>query len=180
MPRSLTAVLSAVSIAAAFGLSGCSSDEHGSSPDTEAPVSVPALTSTATPQVAPLPPPDALVGVLYRLADPGIPGIAKLDLVEGATPEHAPVIDAFANALLENGYAPIQLRVRDIAWSDVNPGYVRAFVQIGTPKPGASGAFMFPMEFKPYHGGWQLSERTARQLLAVASPQLAPPKAPGH
>jgi hypothetical protein len=163
-----------------LGLSGCSAKHHNASPHTPA-ASVPSTAATTGPApVAPLPPPEALIGVLYRLADPGVPGIAKLNLVEGATPEHAPVIDAFANALLENGYAPIQLRVRDIGWSDVDPGYVRALVEIGTPKPGASGVFMFPMEFKPYHGGWQLSERTARQLLAVASPQLAPPKAPGH
>ncbi len=182
MPRRLTAVLSAVSIAAAFGLSGCSGNEHGSSPDTPpSAASVPSTpTATAPVPVAPLPPPQALIDVLYRLADPGVPGIAKLNLVEGATPEHAPVIDAFANALLENGYAPIQLRVRDIAWSDVDPGYVRAFVEIGTPKPGAAGVFTFPMEFKPYQGGWQLSQRSARELLAVASPQFTPPKAPGH
>jgi hypothetical protein len=180
MRRHLTALLSAATIVAALGLSGCSGNEHRPSPTPElTPTSAP-LASTAAVQTAPLPPPEALIGVLYRLADPGIPGIAKLNLVEGATPEHAPVIDAFANALLENGYAPMQLEVRDIAWSQVDPGYVVATVQIATPKPGAAGVFTFPMEFKPYQGGWQLSEQTARMLLAVASPQFAPPATPGH
>jgi hypothetical protein len=178
MGRRLTAVLSAATIVAALGLSGCSGHEHSASPATT-PTSAPP-TSTAAGQPVPLPPPEALIGVLYRLADPGVPGIAKLNLVEGATPEHAAVIDAFANALLDNGYAPMQLEVRDIAWSQVDPGYVTATVQIATPKPGAAGVFTFPMEFKPYQGGWQLSQQTARMLLAVASPQFVPPATPGH
>jgi hypothetical protein len=175
MRRRLTAALSAATIVAALGLSGCSGHQHNASPATSAP-----LTSTAAGQPVALPPPEALIGVLYRLADPGVPGIAKLNLVEGATPDHAAVIDEFANALLDNGYAPMQLQVRDIAWSQVDPGYVMATVQIATPKPGAAGVFTFPMEFKPYQGGWQLSQQTARMLLAVASPQFMPPATPGR
>jgi hypothetical protein len=179
MRRHLTAILSAATIVAALGLSGCSGDEHGTSPQSEPPSTSASLTSTAAAQIAALPPPGALASVLYRLADPGVPGIQKLNLVEGATPEHAPVIDAFADALLENGYAPMQIKVRDVAWSNVDPGYVVATVEIATPQPGAAGVFTFPMEFAPYQGGWQLSKQTARMLLAVASPQFVPPS-PGH
>jgi hypothetical protein len=174
------AVLSAAAIVAALGLSGCSGDKHGVAPAAEPPTTSAPLAATPAPQTPPLPAPEALADVLYRLADPGVPGIQKLNLVEGATPMHAPVIDAFANALLENGYAPMQIEVRDVAWSHVHPGYVVATVQVATPEPGAAGVFTFPMEFKPYQGGWQLSEQTARMLLAVASPQFAPPATPGR
>jgi hypothetical protein len=170
------AVLSAA-VVAPLGLSGCSGDEQRVTP-TASLSSAPAAQTTAGQSAATLPPPEALISVLYRLADPGVPGIAKLDLVEGATPEHAPTIDAFANALLENGYAPMQIEVRDIAWSDVDPGYVVATVKVTTPKPGTANMFMFPMEFKQARGNWQLSERTARMLLAVASPQLTPSAPP--
>jgi hypothetical protein len=172
------AVLSAATVVAPLGLSGCSDNEHRVTP-TAAPLTSAPLAPTAAGQnAAQLPPPEALISVLYRLADPGVPGIAKLNLVEGATPEHAPIIDAFANALLENGYAPMQIEVRDIAWSDVDPGYVVATVKVTTPKPRTTNMFMFPMEFKQARGNWELSERTARMLLAVASPQLTPPTPP--
>jgi hypothetical protein len=177
MRRHLSAVLSAAAIA--IGLSGCPRNEHSATPATAPPATSAPLTPTAAAQDAALPTPEALIAVLYRLADPGMPAVAKLNLVEGATPEHAPVIDAFANALLENGYAPMQINVQDIGWSDVDPGYVVATVLVATPKPGAGGVFTFPMEFKQYMGSWQLSERTARMLLAVAPPQFttsAPPR----
>jgi hypothetical protein len=177
MRRYLSAVLSAATIA--IGLSGCSRNEHSATPTTAPPPTSAPLTPTTAAQNSPLPTPEALIAVLYRLADPGVPAAAKLNLVEGASLEHAPVIDAFANALLENGYAPMQIAVQDIAWSDVDPGYVVATVLVSTPKPGTAGVFTFPMEFKPYLGGWQLSERTARMLLAVAPPQFtssAPPR----
>jgi hypothetical protein len=162
----------ALSAAIAIGLSGCSRNEHSATPATAPPPTSAPLTPTAAAQDSPLPPPEALIAVLYQLADPGVPAIGKLNLVEGATPDHAPVIDAFANALLENGYAPFQIGVQDIAWSDVDPGYVLATVQVATPKPGTAGVFTFPMEFKRYLGNWQLSERTARMLLSIAPPQF--------
>lgn len=180
MRQYVSAVMSAATIVAALGLSGCSGNEQSATPaTTEAPPTASPLTPTAAAENSPLPAPEDLIAVLYRLADPGVPAIAKLNLVEGASPEHAPVIDAFANALLENGYAPMQIDVRDIAWSDVDPGYAVATVEVATPKPGAAGVFTFPMEFKRYRGSWQLSERTARMLLAVAPPQFtssAPPR----
>src|ERR1700759_999303 len=98
MPRRLNAVLSTAAIAAVLGLSGCSSEKDDASPETSAPSTSASLSSAA----APLPPPDALAGVLYRLADAAVPGPQKLNLVEGATPENAGVFDQFSNALLNS------------------------------------------------------------------------------
>lgn len=179
MGRHLTAVLGAATIVVALGLSGCSADEHGASSETE-PLPTPArLTSTAAAQVAPLPPPDALAGVLYRLADPSVPGTQKLNLVEGATPDNAAVLDQFATALLNGGFAPMKVDVRDLAWSDRDPADVRADVNVSSSNPNGP-RFSFPMEFKPYQGGWQLSARTADVLLAFSTAQPAPPTSPGR
>ncbi|HXB87353.1 hypothetical protein [Mycobacterium sp.] len=179
MDRHLTAVLSAATIVAALGLSGCSGDESGTSPEPEPPAST-SLTSTAVAQVAPLPPPDDLAKVLYRLADPGVPGSQKLNLVEGATPDNAAVFDQFATALLNGGFAPMKFDVRDVAWSDRDPADVVANVNVSSPKPRGP-RFSFPMEFTPFRGGWQLSARTADVLLAYSPAQVAPPAAtPGR
>jgi len=179
MGRHLTAVLSAATIVAALGLSGCSSDEHGASTESAAaPTSAP-VTSTPIAQVAPLPPPDDLAKVLYRLADPGVPGSQKLNLVEGATPDSAPVFDQFANALLDGGFAPMKVEVRDVAWSDRDPAYVVANVNISSPSPRGP-KFAFPMEFTPTQGGWQLSARTADVLFAYSPAPAALPAPPGR
>src|SRR6201992_4244171 len=114
MPRRLTAVLSTAAIAAVLGLPGCSSGEDPASPATSTPSTSASLSSTAAPQAAPLPPPDALAGVLYRLADAAVPGPQKLNLVEGATPENAGVFDQFSNALLNGGFTPMELDIRDV------------------------------------------------------------------
>jgi hypothetical protein len=180
MSGRLTAVLSAVSIVAALGLSGCSSDEHGASTETgPAPTSAPA-TSTPAAQVAPLPAPDELAKVLYRLADPAVPGSQKLNLVEGATPDSAAVFDQFANALLNGGFAPMKVDVRDVAWSDRDPADVVANVNVSSPNPHGP-KFAFPMEFTPIQGGWQLSARTADVLLAYSpAPVALPATTPGR
>ncbi|MGO9031632.1 hypothetical protein [Mycobacterium sp.] len=180
MGQHLTAVLSAATIVAALGLSGCSGDEHTASPETEPPPASTSLTSTAAAQVAPLPPPQALAGVLYRLADPSVPGTQKLNLVQGATPDNAGVFDQFATALLNGGFAPMKFDVRDVAWSDRDPADVVANVNVSSPNPRGP-KFSFPMEFTPYQGGWQLSAQTADVLLAFRTAQVAPPApTPGH
>lgn len=179
MRQHLTAVLSAATIVAALGLSGCSGDEHSASPEPGPPPTSASLTPTAASQTAPLPPPEALTGVLYRLADPAVPGTAKLNLVEGATADNAGVLDQFATALLNGGFAPMMFDVRDITWSDRDPANVVANVNVSSPNPGVA-KFSFPMEFKPYQGGWQLSARTANVLLAFSPAQVAPPATPGH
>ena len=178
MPRRLTAVLSAAAIAAVLGLPGCSSDKDDASPETSAPSTAP-LSSTAAPQAAPLPPPDALAGVLYRLADAAVPGPQKLNLVEGATPENAGVFDQFSNALLNGGFTPVKFDIRDVRWSDRDPADVVANVDISSSNPKGP-RFSFPMEFKPIQSGWQLSARTADVLLAFRTDSAPSPAEPGH
>src|ERR1700689_1009138 len=180
MPRRLTAVLSTAAIAAVLGLPGCSSDEDPASPATSAPSTSASLSSTAAaPQVAPLPPPDALARVLYRLADAAVPGPQKLNLVEGATPENAGVFDQFSNALLNGGFTPVKFDIRDVEWSDRDPADVVANVYVSSSNPKGP-RFAFPMEFKPFQGGWQLSARTADVLLAFRTESAPLPAEPGH
>ena len=178
MPRRLTAVLSTAAIAALLGLPGCSSDEDHASPQTSQPPTSPSSTAVA-PQVAPLPPTDALAGVLYRLADAAVPGPQKLNLVEGATPENAGVFDQFSNALLNGGFTPVKFDVRDVGWSDRDPADVVANIDVSSSNPKGP-RFSFPMEFKPFQGGWQLSARTADVLLAFRTDSAPSPAEPGH
>src|ERR1700730_7746407 len=179
MPRRLTAVLSTAAMAAVLGLPGCSRDEDRASPATSAPSTSASLSSTAAPQAAPLPPPTALAGVLYLLADAAVPGPQKLNLVEGATPENAGVLDQFSNALLNGGFTPVKFDVRDVGWSDRDPADVMANVGVSSSTPKGP-RFSFPMEFRPFHGGWQLSARTADALLAFRTDSAPSPAEPGH
>jgi hypothetical protein len=179
MRRGLTAVLSTAAVAAVVGLPGCSKDEDDPSPQTAAPSTSASASVAAAPQVAPLPAPDALAGVLYRLADAAVPGPQKLHLVEGATPESAGVFDQFANALINGGYTPVKFDVRDVNWSDRDPADVVANVDVSSSAPRGP-RFAFPMEFKPYQGGWQLSARTADVLLAFRTDTAEPPTTPGR
>lgn len=181
MRRRLTAVLGTAAIAAVLGLPGCSSDEDGSSPESAAPSASASASASPTPapQAVPLPAPEALAGVLSRLADASVPGAQKLNLVEGATPENAGVYDQFANALINGGYTPAKFDVRDVNWSDRDPADVVANVDVSSSN--AKGPhFAFPMEFKPYQRGWQLSARTADVLLAFRAGTSEPPTTPGH
>jgi hypothetical protein len=116
---------------------------------------------------------------LYRLADPAVPGLQKLTLVEGATPENGAVFDQFANALVNGGYAPVKFDVRDVRWSDRDPADVVANVAVSSGNPRGP-RFAFPMEFKPFQGGWQLSARTADVLLAFRTDTASPPATPGR
>src|ERR1700753_309041 len=177
MPRRLSAILSNAAIAALLGLAGCPSVQDDASPEPSRPPT--SLSPTAAPQVAPLPPPDALSGVLYRLADAALPGAQKLNLVEGATPENAGVFDQFSNALLNGGFTPVKFDVRDVRWSDRDPADAVANVDVSSSNPKGP-RFSFPMEFKPFQGGWQLSARTADVLLAFRTDSAPPPAEPGH
>jgi hypothetical protein len=175
MRRRLIVAVSAATAAAVLGLSGCSSGESENSssaaqsaaPDTSSPL--------AAPPAAPLPPAEALTDVLSRLADPNVPGINKVNLIEGATPESAATLDKFTNALRDNGYQPVTFVADNIAWSDKNPSDVMATITVKTAHAN-NGAFTFPMEFTPTQGGWQLSKRTAETLLALGnSPGMTTP-----
>lgn len=167
----------AVALAAATVLlSGCSGHQPAE-PVAEVPV-----TSTTVPVQVPssaLPAPEALTDVLYRLSDPAVPGADKLALIEGAKPADAATIDKFATALKDGGYLPLSLEAAALGWSDRSPGNVTADVTVNTANP-ATGTFFFPMEFTPNHGDWQLSQATAKSLLAfgnakTSSTEPAPP-----
>jgi len=154
---------------AAVGLSGCSptvpkvvSSSTPPVPATSTPLIV------AAPPTAPLPAPDALIDVLNRLADPNVPGINRVNLVEGATPDSAGTLDKFTTALRDNGYFPMTFAANNVAWSDKNPSHVMATVTVNTARAN-NGNFTFPMEFTPFQGGWQLSRRTAEMLLALGN-----------
>jgi hypothetical protein len=183
MRRSFT-LLSTAAIAAVLAVAGCSNDDEAApapgsaTPSARSPQNVGA--APPAPQAAPLPSPDALAGVLYRLADAAVPGSQKLALVEGATPENAGVFDQFANALLNGGYTPVKFEVRDVAWSDRDPSDVTANVAVTSTDPHGP-RFAFPMEFKPAQGGWELSARTADVLLAFRTDTAEPaPPPPGR
>jgi hypothetical protein len=178
MGRHLTAVLGVATIVTALGVSGCSADEQSASPPTQAAPTSASPSLPAAPQLSPLPPAATLAEVLYRLADPAVPGSQKLNLIEGATADNAGVIDQFSAALVSDGFTPLHVSARDIAWSDRDPVDAVANVDMSSPTPGAR--FAFPMEFKPYQGGWQLSARTADVLLAFGNTSVAPPATPGH
>jgi hypothetical protein len=169
----LIGALSAATAVAVLGLSGCSTNESKTS---STPSSAAAPSSApAAPPAAPLPPPEALTDVLGRLADPNVPGVNKLNLIEGATPDSAPTLDKFTNALRDSGYQPMTFVADNIAWSDKNPPDVMATISVKTARANNS-VFTFPMEFSPFQGGWQLSKRTAQMLLALGnSPGITTP-----
>jgi hypothetical protein len=113
--------------------------------------------------------------VLSRLADPNVPGINKINLIEGATPNSAATLDKFTNALRDNGYQPMTFVADNIGWSDRNPSDVNSTITVKTARAN-NGVFTFPMEFTPVQGGWQLSKRTAQMLLALGnSPSMTTP-----
>ncbi|KPN47374.1 hypothetical protein, partial [Mycobacterium intracellulare] len=173
MHRPLSVALSTATTLAVVGLAACSSKQPASESSTIS--SLPPATSSqaAAPVTAPLPPPEALTDVLARLADPNVPGDAKVSLVEGATPESAATLDKFTNALRDNGYLPMTFAANDIAWSDKNPSNVKASVAVHTAQADNAN-FTFPMEFAPFQGGWQLSRHTAETLLAMGKSPAAP------
>jgi hypothetical protein len=180
MRRSLAALLSTATIAGAVGLAGCSDDaDDGATRDSAVSSNSAAPSPAPAPRAAPLPPPAALTGVLSRLADASVPGQQKLNLVEGATPENAGVLDKFANALVNGGFAPAKFDVREVNWSDRDPADVVADVDVSSGSPKGPH-FAFPMEFRPHQGGWQLSARTADVLLAFGGDTPEPPATPGH
>jgi hypothetical protein len=175
MDRRLIVAVNAAAVVAALGLSGCSSGDSKNSSSAAESAAPAASSPLAAPPAAPLPPPEVLTDVLSRIADPNVPGINKVNLIEGATPESAATLDKFSNALRDNGYPPMTFVADNIAWSDKNPSDVMATITVKTAHAN-NGAFTFPMEFTPTQGGWQLSKRTAETLLALGnSPAITTP-----
>lgn len=117
------------------------------------------------PTVDPLPPADQLTGVLYRLADTSIPAAQKIALVQYATADDEAALANFGEALKANGFDPLRVDATDMMWSP-EPGHVVAQVTIGSPNPQVK-PFTFPMEFTPMRNTWQISRRTADQLLPL-------------
>jgi hypothetical protein len=152
-------------LVAALWLAGCA-DQPGPAAPPSRPAT-PAAPVSPLPTVAPLPPADALTGVLYQLADTSIPADRKVALVEYATVDDEPELINFGEALKASGFDPLTVDAADLAWAG-EPGHVAANVTIGTPNPAVK-PFAFPMEFNQLHDAWQLSRRTADQLLPLVS-----------
>jgi hypothetical protein len=161
-------------LVAAFGVSGCGTDPAPA----PAPSSPTSAAGVAPPSAAtPLPPPDALTGVLAQLADTSIPAEQKLPLVQFSSPEDVAALGNFGQALRDGGFTSPTFFATDVAWAGT-PGDVTATVTIGTAND-AGKTFTYPMEFVPVHGTWQLSRKTADQLLQLGStPTPTPPVAP--
>ncbi|BBY83314.1 hypothetical protein H7I53_24875 [Mycolicibacterium pulveris] len=160
-------VLGAVAIAAALGLGACGADDPSppAASETLPPITKPpTVPSEPDPAAAPLPPDTALTDVIYRLADPAVPGVEKLNLVQHATPDDAAALDKFARALADGGFAPLTVEAHDMSWSQGEPGGIVARIVIKPADPQA-GEFAFPMEFSPAQDSWQLTRQTADVLL---------------
>ena len=155
---------------AALGLSGCSSN------DPPTPIPSPRATAGTTgllpPQAAPLPAPDVLTAVLYRLVDTSIPADQKLALVQYATADDAAVLGNFGQALTDGGFRALTIQATDLAWSS-QPGSVTAVVTIASADPAKT--FIYPMEFTPIRDTWQLTRRTADQLLQLSASAIPTP-----
>jgi len=168
-------ILSAVAIAAALGLGGCSDGEDVNGPELSLRTLPPTTVSTeAAAPTAPLPPPTALTDVLSRIADAGVPGTDKLNLVESATSDDAAAMDKFGRALAESGYAPVTFEAKDLRWALDGPGKVSASVTI-KPANASADDFRFPMEFNFANDTWQLTRRTADVLLHIGEDPVPAP-----
>jgi hypothetical protein len=171
--RTLAVVLSAATSVAALGLAGC--DEQPQAPSSER-ATVDTSPRPMSPAVAPLPPQDQLTDVLYRLADTSTPAEQKVGLVQYATADDQPALTNFGEALRDSGFVPLTVVATDLAWAG-EPGHVVATVTIGSSNPQVR-PFTYPMEFVPIRDTWQLSRRTAEQLLPLVAGAAASPTPP--
>lgn len=147
------------------GAVGCASAQRPSG-TTAAPTAFPPAANSTEPDPGPLPAPEALTDVMYRVADPAVPGADKLGLIAGATPPEAATLDGFAAALRDGGFAPVTFTAADIGWTG-QPSTVRATITVSTTNPADPPDFTFPMEFRSIPGGWQLTRETAEMLFSI-------------
>jgi hypothetical protein len=103
--------------------------------------------------------------VLYRLADISIPGEQKVGLVQYATVDDEAALTNFGEALRASGFTPLTVDASNLRWAG-DPGHVVADVTIGSLNTMAH-PFTYPMDFAPIRDTWQLSRRTADQLLPM-------------
>lgn len=156
--------LAAFAAALLLGVTACGNDTHPAASESSSPTTTVSSLIAAPPPETPLPPPEALTDVLYRLADTSVPGAEKTDLVEGAP--GAEQLDKFGKALADSGYTPVGFTAENIAWATDSPGNVTSDVTVHSQNPAMANGFTFPMEFTPLpQGGWQLSKTTADILL---------------
>ncbi len=181
MRRRPVAVLGATISVVALGLSACGLEPVPPMPEPSASSSVVPGGPSAAPQ-APLPTPEALVGVLTKLADPSVPGEQKVALVQFATPEDGEALDRFARAAVDGGLAPLTFQATDLSWSPTDYGDVVATVTVSSANPASEARpFSYPMQFTLHEGAWKLTRVTADQLLelgSVPSPAPSPPAEP--
>ncbi len=131
MQPTLVAVLSAATIAAVLGCRGVRPMPR-TTPVPTARVDADVDRRGLPRRPLPLPPPDALTDVLYRLADPAVPGTQKLNLVEGATAGERRHAGQVHQRAADNGDLPDDVHRHDIAWSDRDPADVVATVNVNT------------------------------------------------
>jgi len=166
MVRRPPAVLAAVTAALLLGVAACGNDTHPAASESPSATTTVSSVIAAPPPDTPLPPPEALTDVLYRLADTSVPGDQKVGLVEGAGAGDAEKLDKFGKALHDSGYTPVGFTAENIAWATDSPSNVTADVTVHSQNPAMTNGFTFPMEFKTDpQGGWQLTKATADILL---------------
>jgi hypothetical protein len=156
--------------ACAPALAACGKDSHPAASESASASTSSSVVAAPAPE-APLPPPEALTDVLYRLADASVPGDEKVALVEGATSADAAKLDKFGKALQDSGYTPLGFTAENIA--------LTSDVTVHSQNPAMTNGFTFPMEFTPAPGGgWQLSRTTADILLTFNQNPATPTPTP--
>ncbi|RWA23574.1 hypothetical protein MBRU_01740 [Mycolicibacterium brumae DSM 44177] len=159
-------ILSAATVVAAFGLSGC----HSSTPPAAEPTTT---VSVAADPRAPLPAPEVLTAVLLRLSDPAVPGNQKLSLIDGSTAGDAAALEGLTKAMADNHVLPLTVEASDLAWVDGQDKTVTATVTITPSGDKYDKPFSYPMEFVDSGYGWRLSRKTADLLLTSAGDAAA-------
>jgi len=166
-------VAAALALTAGLGLVACNKDMPPAAEPL--PSSTTALQTTLNP--APLPPVDALTGVLYRITDPAVPPEQKVAAIEHGTTEDQAELATFTKALVDNGFVPLDVGATDLAWSANHPGNVLATITLTSVNTPAN-KFVYPLEFSPQGTGWQLNRQTANMLLSPAAPGPSNPAPP--
>jgi hypothetical protein len=175
-------IIGAVVVVAALAIAGYllfGGDSTDTAARSSAPITTPLAVAPVPAPTGPLPAPEALTDVLYKIVDPAVPGDQKIPFVEAASGDYTAKFDQFSKALGDNGFLPIDIAATNVAWASYPQGNVTADVSIHSQNPSLANGFTFPMEFKPTpDGGWQLSRTTADILLKFAQDPATPAPPP--